>query len=48
MKKPGISQTRENILRFIGDYIDDKGYAPTIRDILKGCSISSTAVVQHH
>jgi repressor LexA len=48
MKKPGINQTRENILRFIRDYLDDKGYAPTVRDILKGCSISSTAVVQHH
>ena len=48
MKKPGISQTREHILRFIRDYLDDKGYAPTVRDILKGCSISSTAVVQHH
>jgi repressor LexA len=48
MKKPGISQTREKILNFIHDFVDAKGYAPTVRDILKGCSISSTAVVQHH
>jgi len=48
MKKPGISQTRQRILSFIHDFIDDRGYAPTVRDILKGCSISSTAVVQHH
>jgi repressor LexA len=48
MKKPGINQTRENILSYIRDFLDDKGYAPTVRDILKGCSISSTAVVQHH
>jgi repressor LexA len=48
MKKPGISQTRQRILSFIRDFIDDRGYAPTVRDILKGCSISSTAVVQHH
>ena len=48
MKKPGISQTRQRILNFIRGFIDDRGYAPTVRDILKGCSISSTAVVQHH
>jgi repressor LexA len=48
MKKPGISQKRDNILGFIRDFIEEKGYAPTVRDILKGCSISSTAVVQHH
>lgn len=48
MRKPGISQTRQRILQFIRDYIEEKGYAPTVRDILKGCNISSTAVVQHH
>jgi repressor LexA len=48
MKTAGINQTRQKILQYIRDFVDDKGYAPTIRDILKGCSISSTAVVQHH
>jgi repressor LexA len=48
MRKPGISETRQRILKFIRDFIDDRGYAPTVRDILKGCNISSTAVVQHH
>ena len=48
MKKPGISQTRQHILKFIHDFFEDRGYAPTVRDILKGCSLSSTAVVQHH
>jgi repressor LexA len=48
MKKPGISSTRQRILQYIKDFVADKGYSPTIRDILKGCSISSTAVVQHH
>ena len=48
MKKPGISQTREKVLSFIHAFVDERGYAPTVRDILKGCSISSTAVVQHH
>ncbi|MBN1376230.1 MAG: repressor LexA, partial [Dehalococcoidia bacterium] len=27
---------------------DEHGYAPTVRDIMKGCELSSTAVVQHH
>lgn len=48
MRKPGISETRQRIFKFIGNFIDDRGYAPTVRDILKGCNISSTAVVQHH
>jgi len=43
-----MNQTRQKILQYIRDFVDDRGYAPTIRDILKGCSISSTAVVQHH
>jgi len=48
MRKPGVSETRQRIFKFIRDFIDDIGYAPTVRDILKGCKISSTAVVQHH
>jgi repressor LexA len=48
VKRPGTSKTRQNILRYIHDFFDDRGYAPTVRDIQKGCDISSTAVVQHH
>ena len=48
MRKPGISETRQRIRRFIRDFIEERGYAPTVRDILKGCKLSSTAVVQHH
>lgn len=48
MRKPGASDTRERIFNFIRDFIDDRGYAPTVRDIVKGCSLNSTAVVQHH
>lgn len=48
MRKLGISETRESILKFIQDFINDRGYAPTVRDIVKGCGLSSTAVVQHH
>lgn len=42
------SSTRYRILSFIKDFFNDKGYAPTVRDIVKGCQISTTSVVQHH
>jgi repressor LexA len=48
MRKPGVSETRNRILKFIRDFIEDRGYAPTVRDITKGCNVSSTSVVQHH
>ncbi|MDH5363650.1 MAG: transcriptional repressor LexA [Dehalococcoidia bacterium] len=48
MKKLGISETREKMLEFIRDFIEDRGYAPTVRDIMRGCSLSSTSLVQHH
>ena len=48
MRQPGISKTRERVFKFIHEFFNNRGYAPTVRDILKGCDISSTAVVQHH
>ena len=48
MRKPGVNLTRQKIIEYIRDFYDDRGYAPTVRDIMKGCSLSSTAVVQHH
>lgn len=48
MRKPGINLTRQKIIGYIHEFYNDKGYAPTVRDIMKGCSLSSTAVVQHH
>ena len=45
MKKPEV---RERILEYIKYFFDERGYAPTVRDILKGCSISSTSLVQYH
>jgi len=43
-----LSTTRERILQFIEKFLAKRDYAPTVRDILKGCGISSTAVVQYH
>jgi len=43
-----ISNARLRILNFIRNFLRDRGYAPTVRDIAKGCSISTPSVVQHH
>jgi len=48
MRQPGLSKTREHIYTFIKKFYREHDYAPTVRDILRGCSLSSTAVVQHH
>ncbi|MBM3175945.1 MAG: repressor LexA [Chloroflexi bacterium] len=48
MRKPSFNETRRRILQYIHDFVEERGYAPTVRDILRGCGISSTAVVQHH
>jgi repressor LexA len=45
MRKPEI---RERILELIRRSFDERGYAPTVRDIVKGCNLSSTSVAQHH
>ena len=45
MRKPEI---RERILEYIRHSLDEKGYAPTVRDIMRGCNISSTSLVQYH
>jgi repressor LexA len=48
MRRIGRNDTREKIITFIYAFNEEHGYSPTVRDILKGCDISSTAVVQHH
>jgi len=44
----GVPNTRLRILNFISKFLDERGYAPTVRDIAKGCNISTPSVVQHH
>jgi len=43
-----VSNTRLRILNFIRKFLDERGYAPTVRDITRGCNISTPSVVQHH
>lgn len=43
-----ISKTRLRVLNFIRAFLQERGYAPTVRDIARGCNISTSSVVQHH
>jgi repressor LexA len=44
----GLSEKQQRMLDFILEFVDDKGYPPTVRDILRGCQISSTSVVDYN
>ena len=43
-----LSPKRKQILDFITAFIEGKGYAPSVRDIVEGCAISSSSVAQYH
>ena len=43
-----LSARRQRIIDFIRRFLRDSGYPPTIRDIVSGCGISSTSVVDYH
>jgi repressor LexA len=42
------SDKRIRILKFIREFIGNRGYAPTIAEILRACGISSKSVVEYH
>ncbi len=44
----GLSDKQQRMLTFINEFMDEKGYPPTVRDILRGCNISSTSVVDYN
>ena len=43
-----LSTKQSQIMEFIRDFIDEKDYPPSIRDIQFGCGISSTSVVDYN
>ena len=45
---PQLTKRRDQILRFIQNFCQGKGYSPSIREIMQGCRISSSALVQYH
>ncbi len=44
----GLSPKQQKILDFLRQFIRDKDYPPSIRDIQLGCGISSTSVVDYN
>jgi len=48
MEYKKLSAKQERILEFMGQFLDDKGYPPTVRDIMRGCDLSSTSVVDYN
>jgi repressor LexA len=43
-----LSEKQVQIFDFLREFIDEKDYPPSIRDIQDGCSISSTSVVDYN
>ncbi len=43
-----ISSKQKRILSFLRKFLEERDYPPTVRDILKGCGISSTSVVDYN
>src|SRR5438067_13017820 len=43
-----LSERQKNILSYIEDYVDERGYPPSIREIGDQVGISSTSVVDYN
>ncbi|MSQ41481.1 MAG: repressor LexA [Dehalococcoidia bacterium] len=43
-----VSEKQQQILQFLREFIGEKDYPPSIRDIQEGCRISSTSVVDYN
>lgn len=39
---------RREVLKFVCNYLNVQGFAPTIREIMEGTGLKSTSVVKHH
>jgi len=47
LKEHGI-KLREQMLKFISDYISENNYAPTVREIAKAVELKSVSSVHSH
>ncbi len=43
-----LSSRQQHIINFIRNFLLDRGYPPSVRDIASGCGISSTSVVAYN
>lgn len=48
MRRGGENTTRNRVLEFIRAYIGERGYSPSVGDIVAGCSLSSPNLAQYH
>ena len=48
MKQKTLSPKQERMLAFIRQFLGERGYPPTVRDIVRGCGLSSTSVVDYN
>ena len=46
--KAKLSARQESILQFIKEFMNERSYPPTVRDIQNGCNVSSTSVVDYN
>lgn len=46
--KKAMRPRQREILEFIGQFLEENGLPPTVRDIQRGCEISSTSVVDYN
>ena len=47
-KKKELTKAQQTILDCIVDYIDENGYAPSVRDICERVNLSSPSTVKRH
>ena len=45
---PRTTDKQEKILEFLTDYVNDKGYPPSVREICAAVGLKSTATVSYH
>lgn len=43
-----LSPRQQSILQFIRDFIEERNYPPSVRDIVQGCRLSSTSVADYN
>ena len=43
-----LSPRQQTILQFIRDFMEERNYPPSVRDIVQGCSLSSTSVADYN
>ncbi len=48
MTRGGANNTRDRVLTFTRSFIAEKGYSPSVSDIVDGCQLSSPNLAQYH